>query len=335
MDPISQGALGALAAATVSKPDRFRYAVAIGWIGGMLADADIFIRSETDPLLNIEYHRHFSHSLIFIPIGGLVCAGLLWLFLRSRVGFRELLPYATAGYATCGLLDACTSYGTQLLWPFSNLRIAWSVISIIDPVFTGTILCLLGLGWIRSGRKWIWLGCGFVLAYLSLGALQNQRALSALVELAESRGDANADRFTVKPSIGNLVVWRGIYEIEGELQVDAIRVSPLSGEIRVYEGERIQRVDLKRLKDALPEGSELRRDLDRFDHFSAGYLGWHPDNPNVIGDARYAMLPQSSIPLWGIEFDPSQPNRHAPFLNFRQRDPDAFKTLWSQIIGEE
>ena len=335
MDPISQGALGAIAAATLSKPVRHRWAVAVGWAGGMLADADIFIRSESDPLLNIEYHRHFSHSLVFIPLGGLICAGLLWIFLRRLIGFRELLFYATAGYSTAGLLDACTSYGTQLLWPFSDLRIAWSVISIVDPVFTITILGLLAIGWIRSCQKWAWMGGIFVLVYLTIGALQSQRATSALVELARNRGEERASRFTVKPSIGNLLVWRGIYEIEGALQVDAIRVSLLSGKIVVYEGERIRGVDIERLKGGLPEGSVLRQDLERFNHFSAGYLSWHPNRPDVISDARYAMLPQSAIPLWGIEFDPDQPHRHAPFLNFRDASPEVLEKLWGQIKGEQ
>ncbi len=335
MDPISQGALGALAAATISKPGRYRWAATVGWIGGMLADADIFIRSESDPLLNIEYHRHFSHSLTFIPLGGLICAGLLWLFLRRFVGFRELLLYGTAGYATSGLLDACTSYGTQLFWPFSDLRVSWSVISIVDPIFTVTIFSLIVIGWIRSCRNWVWIGVAFVLVYLSIGAIQNQRATSALLELAKNRGEEGASRFTVKPSIGNLLVWRGIYETEGDLQVDAVRVSLLRGEIIVYEGDRIRGVDLEGLKKGLPENSLLSQDLDRFNHFSAGYLGWHPDRTDIISDARYAMLPQSSIPLWGIEFDPNLPHRHAPFLNFRDANPEAFKKLWSQIRGEE
>jgi len=335
MDPISQGALGALAAARLSKPGLYLWAAAVGWVGGMLADADIFIRSESDPLLNIEYHRHFSHSLIFIPLGGLICAGLLWIFLRRLIEFRELLLYAIAGYANAGLLDACTSYGTQLFWPFSDLRVAWSIISIVDPIFTLTILCLLAIGWIRLCRRWAWMGGAFVLVYLSIGALQNYRATSALVELARDRGEERASRFTVKPSIGNLLVWRGIYDIEGDLQVDAIRVSLLSGEVIVYEGKRIRGVDLEGLKEGLPESSLLNQDVDRFNHFSAGYLGWHPDRPNVIGDARYAMLPQSAIPLWGIEFDPSLPHRHAPFLNFRDANPEAFKKLWGQIKGEQ
>lgn len=335
MDPISQGALGALVAAGISKPNRSRWALTVGWAGGMLADADIFIRSEADPLLNIEYHRHFSHSLVFIPIGGLICAGLLWFFLRNKIGFRELLMYAMAGYATAGLLDACTSYGTQLLWPFSNLRVAWSIISVIDPVFTITILCLLTVSWFRYWRGWAWIGWVFVFAYLSLGTIQNRRAERALIDLAGSRGEVGASRFTVKPTIGNLLVWRGIYQVGRELRVDGIRVSLLSGEIVVHKGGSVRRVDVESLKEGLVESSVLNRDLDRFDHFSAGYLGWHPERPNTIVDVRYAMLPNSTLPLWGIEFDPSQPDRHAPFLSFRNASPEAFERLWKMIKRTE
>lgn len=37
-----------------------------------------------DPLLFLEYHRQFTYALIFIPIGGLICALVLyWLARRS------------------------------------------------------------------------------------------------------------------------------------------------------------------------------------------------------------------------------------------------------------
>ena len=44
--------------------------------------------------------------------------------------------YSTIGYATHGIIDSLTSYGTQLFWPFSNDRFATNTISIIDPLFT-------------------------------------------------------------------------------------------------------------------------------------------------------------------------------------------------------
>ena len=49
------------------------------------------------------------------------------------------------GYATHALLDSCTTYGTMLFWPFSDVRIAWNTVSIIDPLFTGPILALVVL----------------------------------------------------------------------------------------------------------------------------------------------------------------------------------------------
>ena len=94
-----------------------------GVVGALLPDADAVIRSSADPLLYAEFHRHFTHSLALIPVGGLV-ASLPWLMRRAPRGqWRAYLAAATAGYATHGVLDASTSYGTLLLWPFSTVRV--------------------------------------------------------------------------------------------------------------------------------------------------------------------------------------------------------------------
>ena len=335
MDPISQGAMGAVAAAALSKRSKLRLAIGIGWIGGMLADADIFIRSESYPLLNIEYHRHFSHALAFIPIGGLVCTFVLWLLCRKRIAFVELYRYSFLGYATAGLLDACTSYGTRLLWPFSEARIAWNIISIIDPVFTGGILVLLSLAFLRKKRLFSRLAFAFASLYLLFGLVQNKRAVAALEELALSRDHGDATRFAAKPSIGNLFVWRGIYVLEGNIYVDAIRVGLFDPEPKVYSGAIAKGVDLPALKLGIETGSTLSRDIDRFNHFSDGYLSWHPDQDNVIGDARYALLPNSIYPLWGIEIDRARPNQHVRFVNFRNADREAVDSLYKMISGQD
>ena len=64
----------------------------------------------------------------------LLCALVLHHLLGRRRGlsFRQSWLYCTAGYATHAVLDACTTYGTMLLWPFSDARFAWNTISIID-----------------------------------------------------------------------------------------------------------------------------------------------------------------------------------------------------------
>ncbi len=334
MDPISQGALGSIVAASCSSDKAtIRMAALIGWAGGMLADADIFIRSNQDPLLNIEYHRHFSHALIFIPVGGLICAAIFRALFRGRKKFRPILLYATLGYATAGLLDACTSYGTQLLWPFSSARIAWNIISIIDPVFTLTILILLGFSIGRRAPAWSRIACGFALLYLGLGVWQNHRASALQSELVAQRGHHEAVSMqTVKPSIGNLVLWRSIYRYDGKFYVDAVRVG-LLGERDTFEGVELDALQLDELKRGIPEGSVLAEDLKRFDHFSASYLAHHPDQPDVVADLRYSMVPNSALPLWGIRYDPKRPEQHVSFENFRAADPSTRKAFFRMLFG--
>ena len=116
MDPLTQGVLGAtLPQASVSG----RYAASAGLLGflsGLAADLDVLIRSSTDPLLFLEYHRQFTHSLMFVPFGGLICAAVLHFVIGRRRGlsFRQTWLFCTLGYATHALLDACTTYGTML-----------------------------------------------------------------------------------------------------------------------------------------------------------------------------------------------------------------------------
>ena len=69
MDPITQGVVGAAASQLVSRRTEKIAAGVIGFLSGMAADLDVLISSSTDPLLFLEFHRHFTHSLIFIPLG--------------------------------------------------------------------------------------------------------------------------------------------------------------------------------------------------------------------------------------------------------------------------
>ncbi|MCH6256636.1 metal-dependent hydrolase [Puniceicoccaceae bacterium K14] len=335
MDPISQGALGAIASASTAPKKEIRIATLIGWAAGMLADADIFIRSKSDPLLNIEFHRHFSHSLIFIPIGAIIAALAFSPILRKQLHFSKIYLYALLGYATAGLLDACTTYGTQLLWPFSSSRIAWSIISIIDPVFTLTILALLVIGFFKRKAKLSQIAALFAFTYLVFGYHQHQKASNAQFQLAESRGHAEAKKLSVKPSIGNLALWRSLYEHNGQLYIDAIRVNYFGYTHQVYPGHAAPLVDKIELKASIPLGSALAHDIDRFAEFSDDYLIFHPSKENILADARYSMVPNSLEPLWGIEIDEQKPDVHAPFLNFRSRDKTTIEKFKSMLFGKE
>lgn len=334
MDPLSQAIVGALLPQAFSKPETIRKATILGIAGGMAADLDVLIRSTHDHLLQVEYHRHFTHSLIFIPVGGLVVAAAFWPFLKNRMSFVQMCRWATLGYATGGLLDACTSYGTRILWPFAQTRVSWDLISVIDPIFTLTTLTLAILATtLRRPRiaRWAWI---FIFSYLSFGMIQQHRAKDIAMELADNRSD-KVVRVVVKPSFGNLFLWRSTYETKSRhIQVDAIRPG-FFGADRVYDGERCPLLSVKEASKGLASDSRLHQDLERFAHFSDHWLGYHPTHKNVVADMRYSNVPDQIKPLWGIEMNYDQPEEHAKWLTFREVDRSKFKRLWFMILGRD
>lgn len=83
MDPVSQGLVGAVLPQSHSNKREIRKATIIGLVSGMMADLDVLIRSTTEPLIFIDYHRQFTHSIIFIPIGRFISALIFWLLFKK------------------------------------------------------------------------------------------------------------------------------------------------------------------------------------------------------------------------------------------------------------
>ena len=301
MDPLSQAVLGASVPQAVSHKKYLVAATLFGALSGMAPDLDSFIRSDTDPLLYLEYHRQFTHSLLFIPFGSLICAAVFyWLFARRwQMSFKLTYLFCLLGYATHGLLDACTSYGTQLLWPFSTERFAWNTISIIDPLFTLPLVALVIIGVRKKTRVFAQLALCWVIVYQGLGIYQHQRVAAAGAQLAEQRGHAPM-RLEVKPSFGNLLLWKVIYEAEDGYYTDAIRAGP---RLTVYPGEFIPRLDIERDLPWLEKDSQQANDLERFYWFSRGYLSVDPDNPLRVIDMRYSLVPNEAKGMWSIWLD--------------------------------
>jgi len=332
MDLLTQGLLGTAMAQSGARKQDLRLATGIGFFAGIAADMDILIQSENDPLLNIEFHRHFTHSLFFVPLGALLVALVLWPFLRKRLPFLRLYLFTFLGYCLSGVLDAFTSYGTHLLWPVSDARIAWNTISVIDPVFT-LILLIAGIIAFRK-HKSTPARIGLLLAalYMSFGWMQLQRAHTLAEELIAERGH-QAQSVLVKPTLGNMVLWRSIYEFDGKFYVDAIRLG-LWSDSRIYAGESIKKFVFDRDLNQVPAGSVLAADIARFAHFSDGYLAIRPEQPNVLIDVRYSNLPMTVAPLWGIEINTDQPDRHAKYALYRDSSSATREKFLKLLLGD-
>lgn len=311
MDPLSQGVLGAsLPQSVTGDKSKQRWAFMVGFLSGMAPDLDILIQSPQDPLLFLEYHRQFTHSLFFIPFGGLLCTLILYPFLRRQLPFGVILLFACLGYGTHGLLDSCTSYGTQLFWPISDYRVSWNNASIIDPLFTLPMLALMLLAFFRRQKSFARLALIYGLVYLSFGVVQRERVESAVRTLADSRGH-HAAHLTVKPTFGNLFLWKSIYEYKGQYFVDGTRVAihPKS-----LPGRSIRKLDVGRDYPWLDSDSTQAKDIKRFRWFSDDYLAVSPDDPNLIIDVRYSFIPNDISPLWGIRLDPERTDQHVDYV---------------------
>jgi len=328
MDPLSQGTVGAaFAQSTANKNNIFKIGI-IGFLAGLAPDLDVLIRSSNDPILFLEYHRQFTHSLFFIPFGSLIIALLIFPLLKRSMGFKTVYLASLLGYATHGLLDACTSYGTQLFWPFSNERVTWNNISIIDPLFTIPVLIFVGTAIKTRKRLFSFFAIGWAAFYLSLGFVQYERTLSVAIELAHSRGH-NAERLTLKPSFGNLILWKSIYQHEEKFYVDAIRTVRSS---TWCSGENIRMFDYQQHLPDLDEDSQQKKDIERFRWFSQDYLGFDEEK-NLVTDVRYSMIPNQITPMWGLVIDDQQDvNEHAIWWTSRsleQSQLDLFKEMLS------
>lgn len=330
MDPFTHALLGASTAQVLCGGRLGRRAALIGALAGVLPDAEFFIRSSADPLLNIEVHRQFTHALAFIPLGALLAA-LPWLLRpagRAR-GWWVLLA-AASGYATHGVLDACTNYGTELLWPFVETRFAWNLLTTIGPLFT--LLLLLGLFFaLRRQRRWpAALGLAGVAAYTALAAWQQGRAFEAQAALAQARGQV-IERGRMFPTLGNFFVWRSLYESGGRLYGDRIRAG---GALAWKPGATIELVAAPDLLPAELADANAVRDFRRFARFSDGWVARSPEQPEVYGDARYSLDSARFAPIWGVRLHPGA-LPPVEWVDFTRQNPPLPRGLWREISGAD
>lgn len=329
MDPVTHALAGAAVARVATARPLAKAAWLPGAVGGLLPDVDALIRSTADPLLYAEFHRHFTHAIAFIPIGGAIAA-LPWL-LRSkhRPRWKAYLAAATAGYATHGVLDAATTWGTRLFWPFDEARVAWNWISIVDPVFTLILLVGVAVAAWRRRASPVAFAVAVAVIYLAAGALQHTRAVHVQARVAAARGHA-IERGVVMPGFANNVVWRSLYEARGRLYTDRVRV-PWWGSPSWSPGYDSVPMAERDLPAAAAAAPRVRRDFHRFATFANGWVA-HTAEPGLIGDARYSLADDRFEPVWAIRYQTTS----GPAFGWVNRSSTrrvSLATVWNEIAG--
>ncbi len=307
--------------------------MAAGALAAVLPDLDRLIASAADPLLHIEYHRHFTHALVFVPVGATL-AVLPWMTspMRRRAWPRYLAA-CMAAWASHGLLDASTTYGTLLWWPFSAARAAWNMISIVDPLFTvmllmGVVLTLL----LKAGRRPAIVAMAACALYLAAGAWQRGSATDAVDMIAASRGH-DPVRSEVFPGFATNVIWRTLYEADGVLYMDRVRL-PWFGPATWRPGTSVPGVTAAQLPRDVLADDRLRDDYRRFAWFSNGWIARDVDDPSLIGDARYSREMDRYVAVWGIRFVPGL-TPPVEWVDFSRGRRVSVPELWREVRGRD
>ena len=310
MDNVTHAALGIAAGIVLRRRGASLPAAAVaGLLAAEAPDLDVFIRSAGDPLVSFRWHRHFTHSFAFMPVWALLSALLTaWFFRWRKLGeapWRDLLLPALAGALTHLLCDGCTSYGTMLLWPFTDRRYAWDCLPIVDLFATLPVLTLAILAWKKSAPRLAAYGLLWFATYALLGVWQHARAETALRAWLAGEG-VRAERVAVKPTALNLLVWRCVWLADGTWHVAAVRVAPFASP-QVLPGET--RAALTPGREGLPPaGSAEATLLADFSRFTQGWNSYDAAGPAVsVGDIRFGMLPTSARPLWSARYEPGRP----------------------------
>ena len=209
MDSLTQIVLGAAVGEVVLGKKIGNKAMLYGAIAGTIPDLDVFASYFTDTVSALEIHRGFTHSIlfsiVFAPIFG-------WLVSRYEK-HKDINAWSWLffwAFITHPMLDAHTTWGTQLFWPL-DLRLAFKNIFVIDPLYTlpFLIFLLLAMRQKRTTKKrgyYNRMGLLVSSGYLLLTLLLKWIAFNKFKDALEKQNIAYLQLDT-RPSALNTILW--------------------------------------------------------------------------------------------------------------------------------
>ena len=216
MDSLTQIVLGAAVGEAILGRKIGNKAMLYGAIAGTIPDLDVLSSHVVDTVSALEIHRGFTHSIVFSILMGL---GLGWLVSKydRNATQKEWSWLFFMCLVTHTLLDAHTSWGTQLFWPL-DLRLAYKNIFVIDPLYTIPFMvfliwamCLPKTSQKRRRLNTIGLlvSSAYMLVTIGLKGLSYQQFKNALIEQ-----QITYIELETKPSPLNTVLWTANIELK-------------------------------------------------------------------------------------------------------------------------
>ena len=229
MDSLTQFTLGAALGEAVLGKKIGNKAILFGGLGGTIPDLDVLINPFIDAITELSSHRGESHAFFYIILFTPLIAFIVHrVFERmskrteenqgDRTTFMDWSWLFLLSMITHPMLDALTTYGTQLWLPFSRERVAHSSIFLVDFFYTLPMLFLMIAGAFyykkRKKRRMLnYLGLGISTAYLCF-TLVNKVFVTKHFEkaLTEQNIEYNEGRLLTGPTPLNNWMWQSVAE---------------------------------------------------------------------------------------------------------------------------
>ncbi|WP_231567314.1 metal-dependent hydrolase [Lacinutrix sp. Hel_I_90] len=310
-----------------------------GAIGGTIPDLDVFIGNilygnKIDAML---FHRGFMHSILFSVLGAFLFGWLVYKLYNSgkrqeTTTLKEWILLFFLALFTHPILDCFTPYGTQLFAPFSNYRVAFNNIAVLDPLYTFPFLiCMLVLMCYRrtatKRKRLLRLGIGISSAYLLL-TIGNKYYVDSVFEKSLTENSIEYTRYSAQPTLLNNILWYGIAETKTEYHIAFY--SLLDAEPRFSEWQKIP----KTRSISKVEFQDMR-DLAWFskDYFNVQRTS---ENEYLYNDLRYPLLKTEKGYESVFSFQLFKENDRLNMKDFEPRIGSfgaAMSELWQRMKG--
>lgn len=218
MDSLTQIVLGASVGEAVLGKKVGNKALLWGAVAGTIPDLDVLSNHFLDTVTAIEVHRGFSHSIFFALLFAPLFGWLVWkLYAKRQASWRDWSLLFFWCLFTHPLLDAFTTWGTQLFWPL-EIRLAFQSIFVIDPLYTlpFLILVLMVLRLKKSNprrkqlNRWgLVISSGYLMVTLMLKGFANHSFAQALEQQKISYSS-----LSTRPAPFNTILWMANVETQ-------------------------------------------------------------------------------------------------------------------------
>ncbi|MDO6675028.1 metal-dependent hydrolase [Tenacibaculum sp. 1_MG-2023] len=216
MDSLTQIVLGAAVGEAVLGKKVGNKAMLYGAIAGTIPDLDVYIGKLFDTVTALEIHRGFTHSIFFAIVFGWIFGWLISLY-EKNASTKEWAQLMFWGFLTHPILDAHTTWGTQLFWPL-DIRLAFKNIFVIDPLYTLPFLVFLLMAMFqRKGTakrtKYNNLGLIISSSYMAITLVIKGVTYTKFSHALEEQGISYKEIET-KPTPFNTILWSANVETD-------------------------------------------------------------------------------------------------------------------------